>query len=52
MLVKSFVEEYDRSNGTILIPPQWKNEPKKFHYKSEQSCVADIAKAAESRAPY
>ena len=51
LLVKSFVEEYDRCGGRISLPPHWKTEPE----PALQSALYDNARkptlrqAAEKR---
>ena len=40
ILVKSFIDEYDRSNGKIVMPPQWasngdiRKSPKRINGKT------------------
>ncbi len=52
MLVKSFVEEYDRSGGTVRIPPQWQRKPEPLAYRPARKTKTSLPKAAEARAVY
>jgi hypothetical protein len=49
MLVKSFVETYDRSGGKIVLPPMWKTTTT-YTTKAKPAKAAPRAKAAEPKA--
>ena len=48
MLVKSFVETYDRSGGKIVLPPMWKTTTT-YTTKAKPAKAAPRAKAAEPK---
>jgi hypothetical protein len=50
MLVKSFVETYDRSGGKIVLPPMWKTTTTAYTAKAKPAKAAPRAKAAEPKA--
>jgi hypothetical protein len=51
MLVKSFVETYDRSGGKIVLPPTWKTTAASTT-KAKPAKAAPRLKAAEPKAKY
>lgn len=53
MLVKSFVEEYDRNHGAVVIPPQWeKSSQKGLRYRIEPRDEGKFSRVAEQRSTY